>query len=293
MKVRLPTHSRDIRDTLGLHEGPFTVHRLDKNTTGLLSLAPTTAQAKVLSKAYGHVHRSTETDNQPTKTYLALVHARSKEAMDNHSTMASTPARSADSREPQSAILVYKRLYIDENGYVSSYNPTPGSEKEKQPGKEKLAISTIERLAVSSRLPIALMRLQLHTGIKHQLRVTLSGIRAPILGDDRYGDEEAKTVLPVDVLPPNTLMLHSSSFEFRRYLHGSGFVNFKVSAPPPHAFLQACDIAGIRIAPEALTGGVWFNGKEMTDKLRLKPVLEDDSILSEQMAEEAGFWLVD
>ena len=41
------------------------------------------------------------------------------------------------------------------------------------------------------------------------------GLIAPILGDDRYGNDVDRTQLPLDLLPLNTLMLHSSSLELQ------------------------------------------------------------------------------
>ena len=77
------------------------------------------------------------------------------------------------------------------------------------------------------------------------------------------------------------------STSLQRYQHGSGFVSFKISASPPDAFLNACKRLGIKIPSDVPTGGVWVNGEEMTDRMRLDNALQNNIAMSE----ESGFWL--
>src|ERR1700743_2061178 len=56
---------------------------------------------------------------------------------------------------------------------------------------------------------------------------------------------------------------------FQRYHRKHGFYTFKITVQPPFVLSQACKRAGIPLAPELLHGGIWNDGHEMTDKLRL------------------------
>lgn len=56
--------------------------------------------------------------------------------------------------------------------------------------------------------------------------------------------------------------------------------------------MYACKRAGIKFPLDVPTGGVWVNGKEMTEELMLGKVLAVDNAVDNEKIDENGFWLV-
>jgi 23S rRNA pseudouridine1911/1915/1917 synthase len=85
------------------------------------------------------------------------------------------------------------------------------------------------RVRVLRRTPAAtLLRVELETGRKHQIRVHLATEGFPILGDRRYGEDRAG--------PIGRLALHAVSLEF---LHPAGGDRRRFESPPPREFARA------------------------------------------------------
>ena len=72
----------------------------------------------------------------------------------------------------------------------------------------------------------SLLKINLLTGKKNQIRVHLAELGHPVLGDEKYGDK--KTVY-------KNLMLHSYSLEIT---HPFKMERVRFSAPPPEHFLK-------------------------------------------------------
>jgi len=130
---------------------PKLVHRLDKDTSGVLLLARTSKAAKELTEAFRH--RETE------KIYWALVvglprHPRGRIEMK----MDKLPGRFGE------------RMVETEDG--------------------KYSITDYHRLDNANRRA-SWMALQPVTGRTHQLRLHMAEIGHPIVGDGKYGGEEA------------------------------------------------------------------------------------------------------
>ena len=123
------------------------VHRLDRNTSGLVVLAKTSKAAERLSKAFA--------TRAVAKTYLAVVSGLMPEAASFEHWLA--PTEDGGSR------------------VVSSGEP------DAKPAR--LSFTTLSRSA-SARA--SLIEVQLETGRKHQIRVQLAAAGHALLGDRRY-----------------------------------------------------------------------------------------------------------
>lgn len=169
----------------GGEERPGLIHRLDKDTSGLLLVAKRDRAHRILSAAlaerrvvrryaaacWGHLDRDTVTIEQPL-------------------------ARSPNDRQ---------RMAVVQGG--------------------KPARTTFTRLA---RFDSAdLLRAHLHTGRTHQIRVHLSSIGHPVLGDDTYGGGGARRLV---ALPPHRHFLHAA---WLRFHHPTSGVVVDLRAPLP------------------------------------------------------------
>ena len=63
-----------------------------------------------------------------------------------------------------------------------------------------------------------LLRAHLHTGRTHQIRVHLSSIGHPVIGDDTYGGGGGRKVV---ALPPKRHFLHAAWLRFRHPVTGA------------------------------------------------------------------------
>lgn len=134
-------------------ERPRLVHRLDRDTSGVLLLGKTPAAAAKLAGAFAH--------RQARKTYWALV---------------------AGSPHPASGII---ELPLAKRGVGDREMMIPVEAKD--PGAE-LAVSEYVTLSRAGQ-KVAWLALRPRTGRTHQLRAHMKAIGHPILGDPKYGDE--------------------------------------------------------------------------------------------------------
>lgn len=214
----------DLVTKFGLNSKPIPVHRLDKNTTGVLLLARTPHGARDLSQQLSSrmVH----------KTYLALVRA-GKETFEKASGQIREKIRYIDGR-PR----------IDQNGI--------------------LALTSWSLIDTSAIAPVSLLKLTLHTGLKHQLRVHLSHVlKAPILGDTLHSTSKpsAKITAVIDV-PDDRLFLHASQVSFTRYRKATPKKYIvEVFAPLPKDFQAVCRKLRLKLNPREVHGGVLINGE--------------------------------
>ena len=129
---------------------PGIVHRLDKDTSGCLVIAKTPDALFKLGTAFA--------EHTTQKTYLALVRGKPKKLSDE---IVNQIGRHPVNRQ--------KMAVVERNG--------------------KLAIS-LYRTKKSGSLDgniVSLMEVDIKTGRTHQIRVHLSGIGIPVLGDQIYG----------------------------------------------------------------------------------------------------------
>ena len=136
-----------IRETLGVHE-VYPVHRLDRAVGGVMVYALTKKAAATLSAAIA--------ENKLQKVYLAAVHG--------------TP-------EPREG--VYTDLLFKDARKNKSYVVT---RERKGVKRASLAYETLD-----TKDALSLVRVTLHTGRSHQIRVQFASRKMPLLGDGKYG----------------------------------------------------------------------------------------------------------
>ncbi|GBC92455.1 Ribosomal large subunit pseudouridine synthase D [bacterium HR15] len=190
---------------------PGIVHRLDKDTTGLLIVAKT-----------DHAHARLAADLQQRaieRRYLALVWGEPK-------------------WEQHSVDLPIGRHPVERKRMIAFSHP-------KQPGAAT-ARPARTHLTVRQRWRgFALLEAKLETGRTHQVRVHLSAIGHPVVGDPLYG---GRRPLPASLYPPamhariqaalDTLpaqLLHAYALAFHHPLTGEPI---RLTAPLPDDFKQ-------------------------------------------------------
>ena len=181
------------------------VHRLDRETSGILMLAKKRTALVALHEAI----RQNKTD----KRYLMLVNGTWLEAK--------------------------KRVVLDLQKYL-----LPNGERRvnvvKDPTKDKFNerqnSETVFRLVQNFKTNLgefSLLEAQLVTGRTHQLRVQLSHLGFPILGDDKYGDFAMNKHLAKHGL--KRMFLHSAETKIRHPLNLDKLV---LNAPLPKELNQ-------------------------------------------------------
>lgn len=178
---------------------PELVHRLDRDTSGLILAARTKPAAGFLGKAI----QARKLD----KTYLALISA--------------VP-------DPRDG-TIDQPLRRQEIGRESYMRVVPEGTEGAQ-----AALSHYRTLAASDEG--ALVELSPHTGRMHQLRVHMSHIGRPLVGDVRYGG-----ALTFAGQPAGRLMLHASALTFP---HPEGGM-MTLKANPPSDMVSLLEAAGL------------------------------------------------
>jgi tRNA pseudouridine32 synthase/23S rRNA pseudouridine746 synthase len=153
---------------------PRLIHRLDRDTSGVILTARTKPAAGFLGKAM-MARRGFD------KTYLALV--------------APGPPQPRQGR-------IDTPLRREEVGYEAYMRPCAADHPDAQE-----ALTTYRTLAAGEGA--ALVELKPRTGRMHQLRVHLASVGRPILGDSRYGG-----ALMLAASPVPRLMLHAVALTF-------------------------------------------------------------------------------
>lgn len=140
---------------------PGIVHRLDEDTSGLLLVAKT-------AEAYGYF-KSLFLDRKVEKKYLALVHGIPGK---RHEIISLPIAKSSSLRKMK---VGEGKEAVTEYFVVAESKPEAGLDQ------------------------LALLKVKLHTGRTHQIRVHLSHVGHPIFGDQVYGGkykESDRVTLP-------------------------------------------------------------------------------------------------
>lgn len=165
---------------------PGIVHRIDKDTSGLLIIAKNDT---------AHVNMSEQIKNHEVKkTYIALVRGAIKE---NEATIDMPIGRSTSDR---------KKMAVNRNG--------------------KNAVTHIK--VIKRYEKYTLVEVNIETGRTHQIRVHLSHIGYPIIGDYTYSN--GKNEFGVE-----GQCLHAKSLEFKHPITGK---EMKLEAPLPQYFQE-------------------------------------------------------
>jgi 23S rRNA pseudouridine1911/1915/1917 synthase len=155
-------HFADIKE-VGEDHRPGIVHRLDKDTSGVILVAKTPEMYEFLKDAFA--------ERKIKKEYIALVLGKMEKAhgfIETPIGKSKTDFRKQtvkDSTEGKEAVTEYKVLeYL-------------------QPADQLISLS-------AGKLPVdtyTLLLVKLHTGRTHQIRVHLASIGHPLMGDELYG----------------------------------------------------------------------------------------------------------
>jgi 23S rRNA pseudouridine1911/1915/1917 synthase len=158
---------------------PFIVHRLDKDTSGVLIAAYTEEALRFLSGQFK--------ERAVKKTYAAIV--------------VGAPPRDRGLIDTNLCRDPRNRKTFMVSGANGTMNPPSG-------GKGKRAVTRYQLIRSTARGGgvYSLLLLRPHTGRTHQLRVHLRHLGCPILGDPLYYKKDPR-------FPDATLMLHALSLE--------------------------------------------------------------------------------
>ncbi len=174
---------------------PGIVHRLDRNTTGVMVVAKNDTAQWRIAKQFER--------RQVKKTYLAIVHG--------------CPELTAD--RIKAPLGVHPRMR-------EKYAVRP------EVGKESITFYQV----LEEFRGYSLLELSPRTGRTHQIRVHLSYIKHPIVGDDMYGGKfvypwqlaDAEQTVQEPVI--NRFALHASTLEFR-HPQSAEIVKFEMPLP--------------------------------------------------------------
>ena len=176
---------------LGGDEREGIVHRLDKETSGLLLVAKTDRAHRVLGAAMSR--------REIVRRYAALCWGH----LDADRVTVDKPI----ARDPRDR----KRMAIVSTG--------------------RAARTDFVRLARFDS--VDLLRAHLHTGRTHQIRVHLSSLGHPVVGDDTYGGGGGRRLVP---LPSKRHFLHAAWLRFRHPTTGEPV---EVRSPLPPELVRA------------------------------------------------------
>ncbi len=200
---------------------PGIVHRLDKDTSGLLAVALTEGARLALSRDFA--------ERRTVKAYLALVSGKPPAAGSIDAPLGRDPraktrmaVRTRDGREARSD---YRTLWTAPGGAAS------------------------------------LVLVRIHTGRTHQIRVHLSHLGHPLLGDPTYGFRPQR--LPGMAVP--RVMLHSFFLGLRHPATGTPLA---LTLPPPQDFLDTLAAFSRRPLRLGITGSAGSGKSALVAELK-------------------------
>ena len=203
--------TEEFRKMLDEEMRPGIVHRLDKDTSGALIIAKNTCVRETLYKMFqGH---------EVKKTYLALIIGQMKDS--------SGRIELPIGRHPANPTM---RAIVSNGGREACTEYRTIATADAAFGKE-----------------VSLVKIRLHTGRTHQIRVHFSHFGHPVLGDNLYGGCPAKMPYPA-----RRQMLHAWQLAFR---HPVTNVPMKIVAPPPEDFMDALKTLGLPMPPKHISKG--------------------------------------
>jgi 23S rRNA pseudouridine1911/1915/1917 synthase len=196
--------------TVGGELRPGIVHRLDKETSGLILIAKNDKTHEALAEMFA--------SRKITKTYIALVQGKLPED--------GATIQAPISRDSVRRTRMTTRRLEGARHAISHYR-------------------VVERLETRFG-PFTLARVRIETGRTHQIRVHMASISHPVVGDTLYGAPGKIVALPLsttrkaarEVLQLKRNFLHSSELEFTHPVTGK---QIQLTSPLPgelEEFLQ-------------------------------------------------------
>ena len=141
-----------LKEELGVSE-IFTVHRLDKNVSGVMVFALNSKSASSLARQIQ--------EKTAKKEYLAVVKGVPVEPSGN----------------------MFDLLFRD-----AAKNKTYVVERERKGVRD----ASLDYELLATKEGVSLVRIDLHTGRTHQIRVQFASRSMPLVGDGRYGSRDGK-----------------------------------------------------------------------------------------------------
>ncbi len=152
------------------------VHRLDKETTGVILVAKSTAAMTFLTDEFRH--------RRVEKSYLAVCYG------------------------------IPTQDEFTERAFLSEIDKKTGSVRVVKSGGRN-AVTHFKVLSVNKKLGLSLMLCHPETGRSHQIRVHLEKNSLPIVGDKRYGSMERRVLPPeLGALTTTHHFLHAFELSF-------------------------------------------------------------------------------
>jgi 23S rRNA pseudouridine1911/1915/1917 synthase len=219
-------HRFETLSSIGGELRPGIVHRLDKETSGLILIAKNDAAHEALAEMFA--------SRQITKTYVALVQGRLPED--------GATIQSPISRDSVRRTRMTTRRLEGARHAVSHYRVT-------------------ERLETRFGA-FTLARVRIETGRTHQIRVHMASISHPVVGDTLYGAPGKIIALPLsttrkaarEVLELGRNFLHAAQLEFTHPVSGK-LVQLDSALPEElESFLNRLKHPATDLAPEGLPG---------------------------------------
>jgi 23S rRNA pseudouridine1911/1915/1917 synthase len=160
---------------------PGIVHRLDKETSGVILVAKNDAAHAKLGEAFRQ--------RAVKKTYIALVQGRMKEKNGS--------IELAIGRDP----IHRTRMAVERKTWHGAAMANPRAAR-----TDWRVLATIG--------DTTLLEVQLHTGRTHQIRVHFSALKHPVVGDSLYGAARELHVGKIDLAPLGRNFLHAAKLGF-------------------------------------------------------------------------------
>jgi 23S rRNA pseudouridine1911/1915/1917 synthase len=189
-------HFRQL-STVGGELRPGIVHRLDKDTSGLIVVAKNDQSHRQLARQFSQ--------RQVKKTYIALVHGSLKQ---DRGTISASISRDRIRR-----IRMTTRL---------------------EGGREAVTHYTVRKRITSPYGKFTLLDVTIDTGRTHQIRVHLASLAHPVVGDTLYGAARELRSPGVPAAHSLSLLrnfLHAAALEFHHPRTGET-LSFTASLPP-------------------------------------------------------------
>lgn len=220
----------------------YLVHRLDRETAGLIIAAKSSAAASKWTRLVSC--------KAVQKEYIAICIGN----LPSLNGTISFPIRQRSERGIEEKDAVTKYTVIASNNLaLDIHAPSSVSSTVKE---NKSEIVSKEHFYSDKKIVLSIVKCNLLTGRKHQLRIHLSKLGTPIAGDDKYGNFSINRLLK-KVYKLRHLCLASTSLTLPMtenkglpalsYVAVQGKDTVKIEVPPPPHIRELISIAGMDI----------------------------------------------